>query len=416
MTASTRPIPASRKTPLWAVLTLTFLCSIGSGVVYGGVFFLAKSQYGFSDQDNYLLALLFGVMYVPGAYLAGPILRRLRAGGITPRTALVALMLVLGCLCFVPLAADRLGAASASWPLWLVILIYSPLSGGMWPIVESFLAGGRTEHELRAATGRFNITWSGAIVVTMLAIAPHIEHRALLIIAALGLVHLACLAVVARFTPVPGAHEHHDHHRPVVYRQLLTFLRMFLPVSFMFNSALSPYMPAALKALGVAVIWQTPVTAVWCTTRVLTFLAMERWHGWHGRWTTPIVGALLLLASFAWVVLVPMFAPASLGLTLFIIGLCGFGVGVGIIYAAALYYAMEVGASGVDAGGTHETLIGIGYTAGPLCLLAGVGAAGANWVPEESATLLTLGLVAVAAIAVGCWAIGKAVRVSRAAA
>ena len=35
-------------------------------------------------------------------------------------------------------------------------------------------------------------------------------------------------------------------------------------------------------------------------------------------------------------------------------------------YYAALYYAMSVGRAKVDAGGTHEALIGGGYMFGPL--------------------------------------------------
>jgi hypothetical protein len=409
------PNPASRTTPLWAVLALTFLCSIGSGVVYGGVFFLAESQYGFGQRDNFILALVFGLAYMPGAYFAGPMLRRLRGVGVTPRTVLMALMAFMGLLSFLPLIVGHLdtGSSRASWPIWVTIGLYSPLAGCMWPIVESFLAGGRSEQQLRAATGQFNVIWSSAVVATMLAMAFFIEHHALFIIASLGVVHLACIGIVARFDAVPAAHEHHDHHRPIVYRQLLTFLRMLLPVSFMFNSTLSPYMPTALRALGVAAVWKTPVTAIWYTARVLTFLAMERWHGWHGRWTVPILGSLLLLVSFAWLVLVPMFAPAALGLPLFIAGLAAFGVGVGIVYAAALYYAMEVGTSGIDAGGVHETLIGIGYTAGPIFGLAGLGAAGVHLVRGESATLVMLGLVVLAATGVGAFALVKAVGVAR---
>lgn len=408
-------IAASRTTPLWAVLTLTFLCSIGSGVVYGGVFFLAESQYGFTQRDNFVLALVFGLAYMPGAYFAGAALRLLRRAGIMPRTALIALTTLMGVLCFLPIVVDHFAAGPArpSWPIWVTIGAYSPLSGCLWPIVESFLAGGRSEQQLRRATGRFNVTWSSAIVVTMLAMANFVESRALLIIGALGFVHLACIGIVARFEQVPATHEHHDHHRPIVYRQLLTFLRMLLPVSFMFNSTLSPYMPAALRALGVAAVWKTPVTATWYSTRVLTFLVMERWHGWHGRWTVPILGSVLLLVSFAWLVLVPMLAPESLGLPLFLVGLGAFGVGVGIVYAAALYYAMEVGSSGVDAGGTHEALIGIGYTAGPIFGLAGVGAAGLGWASDRSSTIIMLGLATLAATGAGAIALARAARVAR---
>jgi uncharacterized membrane protein len=57
------------------------------------------------------------------------------------------------------------------------------------------------------------------------------------------------------------------------------------------------------------------------------------------------------------------------------LGLSMFGVGMGIVYYAALYYAMAVGRAEVNAGGIHEALIGGGYMVGPLlCLLSMQGA------------------------------------------
>ena len=58
-----------------------------------------------------------------------------------------------------------------------------------------------------------------------------------------------------------------------------------------------------------------------------------------------------------------------------LVGFGAFGAGMGIVYYAALYYAMAVGRAEVDAGGTHEGLIGGGYTIGPLVGLAGMGIA-----------------------------------------
>ena len=416
MAQDTAPILASRTTPLWAVLSYTFLCSIGSGIVYAGVFFLAKYQYGFNEADNFALGLLYGLTYIPAALSVGSVLRRLGRAGIAPRTLLGIVTTLMGTICFVPWIIELLSSHSshrATWPIWAIVAIYGPLSGAMWPIVESFLAGGRSEGELRSATGRFNVTWSSAIVLTLLAMAPLLEKHAMLLLNALGVVHLACVGIVACFQKSPAAHEHHEHARPVIYKQLLTFLRLLLPVSFMFISTISPYMPSALERMQIDASWQTAIAAVWPAARVAMFFTLERWHGWHGKWTTPIIGALLLIAAFVFLILVPPIAPAGFGLALFLLGLIGFGIGVGIIYAAALYYAVEVGSSGVDAGGTHEALIGIGYTAGPICGLAGLGAASAGLVAKESANLVMLGLVVVAALGAGTFALAKAARMKR---
>ena len=72
-----------------------------------------------------------------------------------------------------------------------------------------------------------------------------------------------------------------------------------------------------------------------------------------------LLGAILLAGGFALVVGVPSLVAITIGLALFCIG-------HGIIYYAAIYYALRVGNAEVDAGGVHEALIGIGYVLGPL--------------------------------------------------
>ena len=83
-----------------------------------------------------------------------------------------------------------------------------------------------------------------------------------------------------------------------------------------------------------------------------------------------------------------------------ILGLLAFGVGVGGVYAAALYYAMAVGASEVDAGGKHEATIGAGYTIGPLAALVGVALAEqTELLPDANAGALALvGILTIAAL------------------
>jgi hypothetical protein len=412
--SSQAPIHPNQHTPLLGVLAFTFLNSIGSAVVYAGVFFLAKSQYGFSEQDNFLLALVYGVTYIPAALGIGPLLRRLARAGISPRAVLGFIMVTMAAMCVLPYLASlgempgQAAAARARWPIWVAVSVYSPLSGALWPIVESFLAGGRSEGELRTAIGRFNICWSSALVVTLLAMSPLVDKHALVVLNALSVVHLSCAALLVVFAPRPGRHaEHHSHTPPLRYHQLLSVLRILLPTAFLFISALSPYIPAVLSELKVKGELVTVVAATWYAARVATFFWMERWHGWHGSWSTPIAGLVFLGVSFGVVVLSPL-AGVQVGLGVLLIGLVGFGIGVGIIYAAALYYAMEVGSDGVDAGGMHETLIGIGYSVGPLCGLLAGAAVKQGVVGPERFQVVMLGLVTGLAVLVSGYALLRA--------
>ncbi|MBY0263424.1 MAG: hypothetical protein K2Q20_13845, partial [Phycisphaerales bacterium] len=227
-------LPPAPLTPLWAVLLFTFLNSAGSAIVYSGLFFIAKSQYGFDDVQRFALGLLYGVVYIPAAFYVGPTLRRLQSAGVSPRALLVALMLGMGAVCSLPWLAQQFGS-SGSWPLWIAVAVYSPLSGMLWANVESYLAGGRSGAVLRSATGKFNITWSSSIVITLVLIGPAVEKQSLLVLLLLSAVHAACaVQLLLTFRPRPGDHAHEDHsNAPPIYARLLTVCRLLLPTSFM---------------------------------------------------------------------------------------------------------------------------------------------------------------------------------------
>jgi hypothetical protein len=412
--------------PLGAILVFSFLNSACTGAVTNGSAFIATSAYNFSTMQNYGLALLQGSTYIAGALAAAPVLSRLGAGkrgakggaAIAPRTVLVWLMLAFAALCFIPWVARAVSGPSGdpradgggAWAVWLLIALYSPLAGVLWPIIESFLSGGRSGGALRSAVGRFNITWAGALVVVFWAMGPVVKPHPLEIIAVLGFVHLGTALLLLRFHARPGRHirEHHAPHPPV-YRDILAVLRILLPTSYLFFSALNPYLPSALRELGVPTGWQTPVAATWLLTRMLTFVVAERWHGWHGRWAAPILGGILVVLGFAATVLSPRIGGHGIGLAVLVGSLALFGVGMGVIYAAALYYAMEVGSAEVRAGGIHEALIGVGYAVGPLCGLGAGAAVGADLVAASHFEVTMLAGVAAISVPVAVYAVSRAV-------
>jgi MFS family permease len=397
-------------TSLSLVLIFTILSSLGTGVVTTGIFFLTRNAYGFSDVENYLLAFVQGITYIGGAMLASRAVTFVRAalGGVPTRTVLGLVIAVLGVLCLIP-AGARWAGQDGSWPVWVLMLIYSPLSGVLWPMVESYLSGGRRERELRRAVGLFNVGWAGALVISFWAMGPFVEKAPVLVIFALGVLHIATLALVVRFRPEPGEHSHGHHEHPPIYDRLLRVFRVLLPTSYIVSSALGPTLPGVIERLGVAAEWATPLASIWQTARMLGFLTLERWHGWHGRWGLAIVGVALMLGGFAGIVLAPM-VPAGLAMPALVAGLIAFGLGMAGIYAAALYYAMEVGQAEVDAGGTHEALIGVGYTVGPICGLVPSYAAQQGAIDLGSVSPLMLGsvtVIAVTAISGSAWTVKR---------
>jgi hypothetical protein len=388
------PLASGRRSPLWAVLAFAFLGSLGTGVVTNGIYFMTKHAYGFSVAQNYILGLVLGVTYIAAALGAGPLLARLNRSRMTSRTVLLLMLIAMGGACMLPLAAQWAGVAQQQWPVWLLIAVYSPLTGLHWPLVESFLSGGRSGGSLRSAVGRFNITWSSALVVGLFGVGRLVEFRAAEAIALLGLVHIASIALLPSMGSEPGKHLEDEHEpHPPVYTQLLVVFRVLLPTSYLVSTALVPFMPSAFTRLGVSNQWQTPLAALWTASRMGTFILMERWQGWHGRWYPALGGVAMLLIGFALTVASPELDHPVAGMTVVALGLVAFGIGMAVIYAAALYYAMEVGKAEVSAGGMHEALIGAGYTVGPLCGLAALGAVATEAVPPNRFDAVMIGLV-----------------------
>jgi len=374
---------------LGAVLALTFLASLSTGAVNNGVFFVAQEAHGFGRALNLALGLVVGGVYVPAALAVGPALRRLAESrpGVTTRRTLVALMVAMAGLAALPVAAP------APWAIWVFAALYIPLMGALWPIVEAYLSGGRRGPRLRHAIGAFNLAWAAAVAAAAWGMSPALGlGRPLMVFLGLGLVHLACLAPVLRLTPDPPRHLHEpEAPHPAVYVGLLACFRRLLFLSYVLLAALSPILPWRLDGLGLATGWQLPLASAWMAGRLGVFALMQRWGGWHGRWRTPVWASSAMIGG----VVLTLTAPAA---WMTAVGLAAFGVGIGAIYAAGLYYAMEVGAAEVDAGGRHEAMIGLGYGTGPMLGLAAIGIervwAGAQFAP-------TLAWLAVGVSAVG---------------
>lgn len=396
-------------------MLFTFLNSLGGGVVTTGFSFLSESAYGFTPGQNYWLGLAQGVTYIVGALGVGPVMAAAmrRWSGVTPRRALGLLTVALAVLCVLPWLIASAGVGS-SWPFWLLVTGYSALTGVLWPVTESYLSGGRSGPGLRSATGMFNVVWSSALVVSYWMMGPLLGSHALLVIVGVGAVHLASIGLLGSFSAHPAEHVHEEHGpTPEVYPRLLAVFRLQLPTSYLVYSALTPFLPLACVQLDVSADWKTPLVSVWLASRVLTFAVFQRWHGWHGRWATTLVGSVLLLGGFGVAVLSTLAASRwgfgrSGGLVALTLGLAVFGVGMGVIYSAAIYYALAVGRAEVDAGGKHEALIGAGYGGGPVCGLAAIAAANAGWIapgtalgPITGGQFQVLMLLLVAAVASG---------------
>lgn len=357
-----------RTTPLGAVLALAWLASVGTAVAWAGIYFITERDLGYTRMQNLTLAAALGFAYALAALFAtpitgivarrGPLLRSPPPGPRASARAVLGLVLVIGAgLALIPVLW------TTEWSIWVFGLTYAPLTGLLWPAIEQYVSSGRRGHDLNRATGAFNLAWASAILIAMWCMVPLIEHHPRWIIGALTPLHLLALLPLARFNPEPHAHgdpaSDHDPAQESRYRTLLHLARGMLFLSYVLHASLMPIIPQLMGQLGIAAAAKPALASVWMTTRLCAFATMQRTRAWHGKRATIALGCVLMLIAYAGCI-------GATSATMLAIALALFGVGVGMIYSAAIYYALEVGSSDIEAGAKHEAMIGLGYGVGPV--------------------------------------------------
>jgi len=356
--------------------------SIGTGVLWNGLGFVTQHDLKFSEVETTMLFLASGGVYAVAALASGRAVRAL-ARRTSARGVLVLLLLIQA------VASPLVYVGGTAVGIVTMVLVTSVTAALLWPIVESFVSGGRSGDGMRRAIGRWCIVWMAAVSAALLLMAPLMRSGgaqgldARFAVFAVGPLSLISLLALPWLPKAPGVHADDHASVPSGYRAQLASARVLLPASYMMVGALSPILPYVLTSIDIAPAAQTPLTATWLLVRLAAVALLAHLAFWHGKWSTLFVGAVLLAGGFALVVAAPALWSVTVGLSIF-------GIGHGIIYYAALYYALRVGSSEVDAGGTHEALIGVGYVAGPGAAMAGALLGGGPWIVGTTWVCLAL--------------------------
>ena len=360
-------------------------------MIWNGLPFIAKRDYGFSERENLSLFLLIGFVYVAGAIVSGRCSRLLEPY-VSMRTFMGVLLLAVALVCSLPLFTT----SGSPWIIWSAGGVAGFCSALLWPIVESYLVAGRHGPEMRRAIGWWNLVWMCSVAGVMLAMAPLMENHASMVIVGLGGMNIIAICVLPLFPKKPPCYEatRAKEHVPKSYKGLLKGARVLLP-SYVINGLLSPLLPFILTGIAIDIFWQTPVVAIWMVTRVIATSIMWKTGSWHGKWSTLWLAFGAISSGF-------VFIMAASGLPLLIVGLTLLGSGMGVTYYIALYYALSVGDAQVDAGGKHEAFIGGGYMVGPILGLASLQLApttdGSGF---DAIMYVVLGFLIVSAVALG---------------
>jgi hypothetical protein len=159
------------------------------------------------------------------------------------------------------------------------------------------------------------------------------------------------------------------------------------PFSYVAVYTLLAIMPAIGERFGLSPAGVGLFCSIWFFGRLAAFAGLWQWVGWHYRFDWLLGGYLLLVASFAAILLAPV-------LWLVVLAEIVFGAAAGLVYYSSIFYSLDASDAKAEHGGFHEAAIGAGICAGPA-----VGAASLSLFPGQAhagaaavSTLLIAGL------------------------
>ena len=340
------------------LLLIAFIESFVTILDERGAYFFCKEYLGFSAGENLWLALTFGGGYVFAAWRAHWLASRIgeRRQLLLVVTALVGVHVWLY-FCVSPVV------------MFVAMGLLGLANGAKWPVLEGFLAGGLDPPQTARVMGRFNITWAAAVPLALAATSPLMSIEPTMLFLVGGAMSIAALALTWFLAPHPapslpaprnsGRHEHPEHLAGLLVASRWVMLATYISV-FVF----APLAPSIFEKLGCSRELAPATSGVLDVMRFAAFVSLGLWQGWRGRARWLALTMIALPAGFFMVILGSNIAVVMAGEVLF-------GFAAGMSYSSAMYCAMVVKDAAVDAGGGHESMIGLGLMIGPLAGLAG---------------------------------------------
>jgi hypothetical protein len=99
--------------------------------------------------------------------------------------------------------------------------------------------------------------------------------------------------------------------------------------------------------------------SIWCFARFIAFVALWRWTGWHYRFRWLLTAFVLLILSFATILM-------ASSLWAVVLAQVAFGGAIGLLYYSSLFYSLDASETKGEQGGLHEAAIGAGNFLGPV--------------------------------------------------
>lgn len=373
---------------------LTAANTLATSYYLNYLFFYLRDHFGFGNRDNLWVSAIYGLLCTVAAWPCGKFAERhgyntsvsIGFGGLS--------------MCMAASAAFGVEGAGSALGLITVLSVYSVVLQFTWPALEAVTTAHVPPSRVPHLVGIYNCTWSGAAAFSYFTGGALYESFGSVAVFWIPAVLFFGQFVVARWlrgeearavavlAPQSIDRTADGHPEAAALNQPVppvTFLRLAWiasPLSYVAIYAVLPVMPGLAQRLGLTPTETGVFCSVWMFARMAAFIGLWGWTGWHYRFRWLLLANLVLVASFAAILLAP-------SLEILVVAQVAFGLAIGLIYYSSLFYSMDAGHARAEHGGIHEAVIGLGSFVGPA-----VGAGALMVWPGQAAA----GTVAVSAV------------------
>ena len=351
----------SRGPSIFPLFVLEALGSLGCGFYGNYVFFLFRDRHGFGDLGNLSVAALMGLVIALSSWRSGKFAQR--HGCIRAMVAGLVGMIV----------ALAMGACFSSLPVQLAVMVVWAASQFMvWPALEALVTEGKSGGARAHVVGVYSVVWAACSALSYFFGGSLFERLGsgsiFWLPPGLHLLQLAVLWGFLRGRPVAAEAATARQVLPEVVtlpvrpgpgpRSFQQMAWLANPFACVAAFTLLAMIPELARKMGLSTTMAGLFCSIWFFARLAAFVVMWQWPGWHYRFRWLLAGYLLLILGFATVL-------TADGLFWLALGQVAFGLAVGSLYYASLFYSMDVGEARAEQGGIHEAMMGAGNFVGP---------------------------------------------------
>jgi len=276
------------------------------------------------------------------------------------------------------------GASFDPLPVQLTVLVVWSASQFMvWPALEALVTEGVSGGARANVVGVYSVVWATCSALSyffggglfewlgsssIFWLPPAIHLLQIVVLWRFGRRVGAGLAKVPESSlpeaPLSDARVRAD---PKSFQRMAWFANPFACVAAF---TLLAMIPELARRLGLSTTEAGLFCSIWFFARLAAFVVMWRWPGWHYRFRWLLAGYIMLIMGFVLVLTADGLWWLGMGQVLF-------GLAVGSLYYASLFYSMDVGEARAEQGGIHEAMMGAGNLVGP-----GIGALSLMMAPQ----------------------------------